>query len=612
MTRISQSMLYNNFIRYLDQTTSELQRLYNEGSSQKKINKPSDNPVGMARILSYRDSLKALDQYKNNINNAKGWLGLADTTLSQVEKQLTRLKELAVQASNGTLNESDRQDIVKEMRQIYDQLIALSNTKYEGKSIFGGHKTHTDAYVKGLAVASNKTADNGEDDVIPYVRDIEGSSDETLVVKFSKKDTAKATIGVDDGIIYTVYKGDKVVADGELNAGDTTLNLGGVTLKLAKGYEVVTDSSLAGEDNTELTIYPTAYYQGDNVNRPGVEVYDNFSFKIDPEDTGSFASNIRVKILTDTTIGSGTDVEYQYSIDGGKSWSKTLYAENNDTTKLTLDLPGGKINITDLEPSGSASSLSGLQFGLHGLQVKQLTTSTIHSFATGDITKNTVIRIDNIDTTNNIITYSYSQDGGETWNEGHEVSIATTQTYVDFPVPGGLFKVATVDIPSLNEGDQFVIQPRHAYINSEISTGVSLPINNIGPNIFGGHYKNDSGLEVAFESDQSKNLFETVGKLISSLETNDVKGIQDSLDRLDASLTQVGEVHADIGARLNRLDTANSILSDLEVNQKERKSYIEDVDFADLLTKISQQQVVYEALLKSASMIMKMSLVNFV
>ncbi len=612
MTRISQSMLYNNFIRYLDQTTGELQKLYNEGSSQKKINKPSDNPVGMARILSYRDSLKALEQYKNNINNAKGWLGLADTTLSQVENQITRLKELAVEAANGSLNESDRQDIVKEMRQIYDQLVALSNTKYEGKSIFGGHKTNTAAYVKGLAVYSNKKGENGEDDVIPYVREIEGSTDETLVVKFSKSGSATAKIGMDNNILYTVYKGDKVVADGELNAGDTTLNLGGVTLRLARGYQVVTDASLAGEDNTQLIISPTAYYQGDNENRSGVEIYNNFSFKIAPEDTGSFASPIRVKILTDTTIGSGTDVEYKYSVDGGITWSDTLYATNTDTEKLTLDLPGGKIAITDLQPSGSASSLTGLEFGLDGLEVKQMDTTDIRTFATGDITKNTIVRIDQIDSTSNTITYSYSQDGGETWDEGHEVSTNTPDNYVEFPVPGGLFKIAKVDILSLQGGEEFVIQPRHAYINSEISTGVSLPINNIGPTIFGGHYKNDSGLEVAFENDQSKNLFETVGKLISSLETNDITGIQDSLDRLNASLTQVGKIHADIGARLNRLDTANSILSDLELNQKERKSFIEDVDFADLLTKISQQQVVYEALLKSASMIMKMSLVNFV
>ncbi len=612
MNRISQSMLYNNFVYYLNQSTSELQKLYAEGSSQKKINKPSDNPVGMARILGYRDSLSALEQYKNNINNGKAWLGLADTTLSQVEDQITRIKELAVQAANGSLNESDRQDIVQEIRQIYDQLLDLANTKYEGKSIFGGHKYNIDAYEKGLAVYSNKKGENGEDDVIPYVRDIEGSSDKTIKVKFYKDNTATARIGIDDNIQYTVYKDNKAIYNGKLNSGETTLNLDGVTLTLDKGYEVVTDSTLANEPNTELIIAPTAYYNGDNVNRAGVEIYQGFNFQITPSNKGSFESNAMVKILTDTTIGSGTDVEYKYSIDGGVTWSDTLLADNNDPNKLILDLPGGQVTLKDLQPTGTPSSLSGVKFEIHGIGVKELDTTNVHAFATGDIQNNIVVRIDNIDTTSNEISYSYSLDGGESWDKGHKVSITTTQNYLDLPVPGGLFKLATTDIASIPQGAQFVIEPRRAYIHSEISTGISLPINNIGPKIFGGHYKNTGGLEPAFEEDQGKNLFETVGKLIASLELNDVDGIRDSLDNLDASLTQVGEIHADIGARLNRLNTADSILSDLEVNQKERKSFIEDVDFADLLTQISQQQVVYQAILKSASMIMKMSLVNFV
>lgn len=128
----------------------------NRAQVRKKINRPSDNPVGMARILYYRDSIKALSQYQDNINNSKGWLGLADTTLKQVEDQLSRLKELTVQASTGSINESDRKDILKEVRQIFDQLLALSNTTYEGRSLFAGHKIHTQAYTKGLTVFSNK------------------------------------------------------------------------------------------------------------------------------------------------------------------------------------------------------------------------------------------------------------------------------------------------------------------------------------------------------------------------------------------------------------------------------------------------------------------------
>jgi flagellar hook-associated protein 3 FlgL len=139
----------------------------------------------------------------------------------------------------------------------------------------------------------------------------------------------------------------------------------------------------------------------------------------------------------------------------------------------------------------------------------------------------------------------------------------------------------------------------------------------IGSGRFGGNLNVEYGFDPSYPTiriakKRVKNLFVGIGKLIASLELNDQEGISNSLDYIDSALEQVGQMHADIGARLNRLKTSDSILADLQVNQMERKSFIEDVDFADLLTKISQQQTVYQTILKSASMIMKMSLVNYV
>ena len=75
---------------------------------------------------------------------------------------------------------------------------------------------------------------------------------------------------------------------------------------------------------------------------------------------------------------------------------------------------------------------------------------------------------------------------------------------------------------------------------------------------------------MAFATNEQKNLFVGIGKLIASLELNDQEGISNSLDYIDSALEQVGQMHADIGARLNRLKTSDSILADLQVNQMER------------------------------------------
>jgi flagellar hook-associated protein 3 FlgL len=54
------------------------------------------------------------------------------------------------------------------------------------------------------------------------------------------------------------------------------------------------------------------------------------------------------------------------------------------------------------------------------------------------------------------------------------------------------------------------------------------------------------------------------------------------------------------------------VLTNLEMSEKERKGSLEDVDFAELMSQMSQQQTIYKAVLKSSSMIMRMSLVDYI
>ena len=93
--RVSLRNQYSNFLFNLQNTQSRLMELNMQASSQKRINKPSDDPVGTARVLNYRSSLSAIEQYRSNIDTAKGWLNLADESMLQSSAILTKLKGLA-------------------------------------------------------------------------------------------------------------------------------------------------------------------------------------------------------------------------------------------------------------------------------------------------------------------------------------------------------------------------------------------------------------------------------------------------------------------------------------------------------------------------------------
>ena len=317
------------------------------------------------------------------------------------------------------------------------------------------------------------------------------------------------------------------------------------------------------------------------------------------------------------------------------SWSETLTVDqdNDSDTPVCLDLPGGMIEVLHLQGN---NNLQNLKFTIHGMSVHNLIDptvtdpKTIHSFAQGDIDQNVLVRVDGgIDAagndTNSVdlgdsldspIRYSYSLDGGQTWETGNEAANAGNEHYATLTIPqaGGVLKLAAAGSSgssTLTSGDQFLIQPRNADIATEISQDVNISMNNVGPDIFGGHYQNDAGMEMAFEEDEQRNLFFGVGRLIAALETDDQEGVQESLGYLDKAMVQVGNMQADIGARENRLQVTQTMLEGMELSDKERKGRIEDVDFAELMSQLSQQQTIYQAILKSSSMIMQMSLVNY-
>ncbi|MFP4392039.1 MAG: flagellar hook-associated protein FlgL [Desulfohalobiaceae bacterium] len=597
--RVAHNMLFDSYIRQLNQSTTKLQNLSQQASTQKKVNRPADNPVGMSRILNYRDSISALQKFQDNISGANNKLGLTDKTLQQTQDMLTRSKELAVQAANETYSKENRESISKELHQIFDQVLAQANTMYEGQSIFAGHKVQDQAYTRGLAVSSNKTQETSlgheMDLVTPYVQDIEGESNNSIRVEFSDS----GTIGQDDiDYRYSTDGGDSYT-DKTMSSGDTDLDLGEVTLRMHEGFKV--------DGDTELELYPTAIYQGDDQNKPGVEILNKFDTLVEPQQ-GSFDSEVQVRV----TDVDGGDVEYEYSLDQGEKWSDKLYT-NVSAGEATLHLPGGEVRLEEL--SGSSTDLEDLEFTLGGTHVQQLNTENLQTVAVGDFTDKVLVRVDeDVDLENDAeIKYSYSTDQGRSWEEGNTAENPTAQDeYAELVVPGGKLKLTHTTEKDIQAGDQFSIQPRQAGIDTEISQGVRLQQNLLGPEVFGGHYKNPEGLEPAFESEPQKNLFLGLGKLITALEQNDREGIQAGLQHVDGAIEQVSNMQASTGARLNRLESTEKVLSDLEMSEKERKGNIEDVDFAELMSQLTQQRTIYQAVLKSSSMIMRMSLVDYI
>ncbi|KHE69122.1 flagellar hook-associated protein FlgL [Halobacillus sp. BBL2006] len=139
--RVTQSMLSNNMLRNLSKSYDNLGKYQEQLSTGKKISRPSDDPVVAMKGIDYRSQLTEVKQYQRNIAEVHNWMDNSDSALDKATKAMQRVRELTVQASNGTYETGQRENIAKEIRQLKEHLGTIANTKVNNKYIFNGSNT---------------------------------------------------------------------------------------------------------------------------------------------------------------------------------------------------------------------------------------------------------------------------------------------------------------------------------------------------------------------------------------------------------------------------------------------------------------------------------------
>lgn len=144
--RVTQSMMQTQLLRNLNANVRRMSERENILSTGRKINKPSDDPVGITYALRYRGELSMNEQYQKNIDAAKSAVEHTDTILSQINDVILRAKELATRGLNGTNPQSALDAISEEIGKLYEQTVTFGNEQLNGKYIFNGQLTDKPPY----------------------------------------------------------------------------------------------------------------------------------------------------------------------------------------------------------------------------------------------------------------------------------------------------------------------------------------------------------------------------------------------------------------------------------------------------------------------------------
>lgn len=141
MMRVTQSMISQHTLRNMSSSYEKLMNLQEQATSGKKLNRPSDDPIGAVKSLNYRTNLNENNQYKENFTEAYKWLDNSDGSLEEANKVMQRIRELTVSASNGTKLEDEREAIKLEVSGLKEHLVSIANKNIEGKFLFNGINT---------------------------------------------------------------------------------------------------------------------------------------------------------------------------------------------------------------------------------------------------------------------------------------------------------------------------------------------------------------------------------------------------------------------------------------------------------------------------------------
>ena len=350
--RISTAEITSQAILAIDNQSSALQVTQNEVSTGLAVQTAADNPVAAAQIVQLSQQQAQLTQYGSNLSSAQTRLSLEESSLSTATTTLQSIRDLAVQAGDATLSDSDRAQIATQIQTQIQALLGTANTKdANGEYLFAGYAVQTQPFATDGAGNVSYQGDSG-------TRLIQISPDQSV----ADSDTgAAAFMDVPAG------NGTFTTAAAAANSGSASIDTG----------SVLNSTQWVPDDYTLTFNTPTSYQIVDNTT--GTTVVANGAYT-----SGNAIQFQGVQVTVTGTPAAGDS--FSVAPSGNQSMFTTL---TNLATALSqpADSPAAKAQLT----TSIASALTNIDQGINhlstvsasvGERINQLTAQSTTNTAT--------------------------------------------------------------------------------------------------------------------------------------------------------------------------------------------------------------------------------------
>lgn len=168
--RITNKIMQRNNLSNINTNKIYQDKLSTQMSTQKKINRPSDDPVVAIRALRLRSSVTEVTQYyTKNIPDAESWLSVTEEALKNVSQIITNMMARCDKGANTYLQTKDRQIILEELKALGDEVYSTGDADYAGRYIFTGYRTDTSlSFLKETNQTFSITEQLGKESIDTY------------------------------------------------------------------------------------------------------------------------------------------------------------------------------------------------------------------------------------------------------------------------------------------------------------------------------------------------------------------------------------------------------------------------------------------------------------
>lgn len=142
MSVINTNSIALNAQRNLSTNSASLSTTIQRLSSGLRINSAKDDAAGLAISQRMTAQIRGMDQAARNANDGISLAQTAEGALKSIGDNMQRIRELSVQAANGTNSEDDRASLQKEVEQLQEEIQrVVDNTTFNGTNLLGSAQT---------------------------------------------------------------------------------------------------------------------------------------------------------------------------------------------------------------------------------------------------------------------------------------------------------------------------------------------------------------------------------------------------------------------------------------------------------------------------------------